>query len=115
MAAGEDPTRIHSSVRETKVEAEATENTSWSRPICAEQHLCRWGIPANNHPEWTLEQLNGCSASPPSGSPILSHVYSEGCTTKERERPPMPVSIASVHLNEIVVLVPQVNGDERGF
>jgi len=27
----------------------------------------------------------------------------------------MPVSIESVHLNEIVVLVPQVNGDERGF
>ena len=27
----------------------------------------------------------------------------------------MPFSIESVHLNEIVVLVPQVNGDERGF
>jgi dTDP-4-dehydrorhamnose 3,5-epimerase len=27
----------------------------------------------------------------------------------------MPVSIESVHLNDIVVLVPQVNGDERGF
>jgi len=27
----------------------------------------------------------------------------------------MPFSIESVHLNDIVVLVPQVNGDERGF
>ncbi len=27
----------------------------------------------------------------------------------------MPLSIESVHLSDIVVLVPQVNGDERGF
>lgn len=27
----------------------------------------------------------------------------------------MPLSIESVHLNEIVVVVPQVNGDSRGF
>lgn len=27
----------------------------------------------------------------------------------------MPLSIESVHLNEIVVIVPQVNGDARGF
>ena len=27
----------------------------------------------------------------------------------------MPLSIESVHLNDVVVVVPQVNGDSRGF
>ena len=27
----------------------------------------------------------------------------------------MPLAVESVHLNDIVVIVPQVNGDERGF